>query len=262
MEEDTNAALLTEIQDYLSSNGYSNDTTMSTSQTEDPPKASHAWVISGNRTTTGSAILHSDPQITIYSPSIWYEFHIAGGEFDARGIGVAGAPGMLIGWNRNIAWGATAAKGDVVDLYRLEINPQNPNEYLFDGAYKTMEIYNEEITLNNGAKVPIQSRNTVFGPVVTSLLSDSESEEYAMQHSEVYNSSLCSLTSMIQLMKADDYQSFRNAIENYMSPSKHMIYGDKNGNIAYQLLSGIPLRSAEYPFFGQVAQPGNSSAYN
>ena len=262
MEDDMNATLLTEIQDYLSSNGYGNDITMSTSQTGVSPKASHAWVISGNRTTTGSAILHSDPQITIYSPSIWYEFHIAGGEFDARGIGVAGAPGMLIGWNRNIAWGATAAKGDVVDLYRLEINPQNPNEYLFDGVYKTMEIYNEEITLNNGARVPIQSRNTVFGPVVTSLLSDLEGEEYAMRHSEVYNSSLCSLTSTIQLMKADDYQSFRNAIENYMSPSIHMIYGDKNGNIAYQLLSGIPLRSAEYPFFGQVAQPGNSSAYN
>ena len=260
-KQDMDAEILVEIQDYLSNNGYNNSAAMPNSQTEDSPKASHAWVISGNRTTTGSAILHSDPQITIYSPSIWYEFHIAGGEFDARGIGVAGAPGMLIGWNRNLAWGATAAKGDVVDLYRLEINPRNPNEYLFNGAYRTIEIYNEEIMLDNGAKVSIQSRNTVFGPVVTSLLSDSDGEEYAMHHSEVCNSSLCSLASMIQLMKADNYESFRNAIENYLSPSIHMIYGDKDGNIAYQLLSGIPLRSAEYPFFGQVAQPGNSSAY-
>ena len=261
-EQDMSSELLAEIQDYLSSHGYSNDARILTSQTEESPKASHAWVISGNRTTTGSAILHSDPQITIYSPSIWYEFHISGGEFDARGIGVAGAPGMLIGWNRNIAWGATAAKGDVVDLYRLEINPQNLDEYLFDGSYKAMEIHNEDIILNNGATVPIQSRTTVFGPVVTSLISDSGGDEYAMQHSEVYNSSFCSLTSMIRLMKAGDYESFRNAIENYLSPSIHMIYGDKNGNIAYQLLSGIPLRSAEYPFFGQVAQPGNSSVYD
>jgi penicillin amidase len=261
-EQDMNPDLIAEIKDYLTYYGYDSNYTWPTSKMEEQPKASHAWVIGGNRTTTGTAILHSDPQLLIYSPSIWYEFHICGGEFDARGIGVAGAPSMLIGWNQDITWGATAAKGDVVDLYRLEINPQNANEYLYDGVYRAMEFYNEEITLRNGTIIPIKYRNTVLGPVVTSLLSNSRRDEFTMQHAEVCNSSLCSLKSGIELMKANDYESFRSAIENYMSPSIHMIYGDKNGNIAYQLLSGIPLRSAEYPFFGRVAQPGNSSAYN
>ena len=261
-EQDMNPDLIAEIKTYLTDYGYDTNYTWPTSKMEEQPKASHAWVVGGNRTATGTAILHSDPQLLIYSPSIWYEFHISGGEFDARGIGVAGAPSMLIGWNRDIAWGATAAKGDIVDLYRLEINPQNANEYLYDGSYRTMEVFNEEIALRNGTRIPIKYRNTVLGPVVTSLLSNSGRDDFAMQHAEVYNTSLCSLKSGIELMKANDYESFRSAIENYLSPSIHMIYGDKNGNIAYQLLSGIPLRSAEYPFFGRVAQPGNSSAYN
>jgi len=261
-EQDMNPDLIAEIKDYLAGYGYEYNFLAVISEMEEQPKASHAWVVGGNRTTTGTALLHSDPQLLINSPSFWYEFHISGGEFNARGIGVAGAPGMLIGWNENVAWGATAAKGDVVDLYRLEINPQNPDEYLYDGIYRGMEVSNEEITMRDGTRVPIKYRKTMLGPVVTSLLSNLAQDEFAMQHAEVYNSSLCSLKSAIEIMKATDYQSFRTAIENYMSPSIHMIYGDKDGNIAYQLLSGVPLRSSAYPFFGRVAQPGNSSVYN
>jgi penicillin amidase len=261
-EQDMDPDLIVEIEEYLADYGYDYDFSTLISEMGEQPKASHAWVIGGNRTTTGTAILHSDPQLLVNSPSIWYEFHISGGEFDARGIGLAGAPGMLIGWNQDVAWGATAAKGDVVDLYRLEINPQNPDEYLYDGVYRAMKVSDEEIPLRDGTRIPIKYSNTVLGPVVTSLLSNSGRDEFAMQHAEVYNSSLCTLKSAIEIMKANDYQSFRSAIENYMSPSIHMIYGDKNGNIAYQLLSGIPLRSAAYPFFGRVAQPGNSSVYN
>jgi penicillin amidase len=261
-EQDMDPDLIAEIKEYLADYGYECDFSTLISEMGEQPKASHAWVIGGNRTTTGTAILHSDPQLLVNSPSIWYEFHISGGEFDARGIGLAGAPGMLIGWNQNVSWGATAAKGDVVDLYRLKINPQNPDEYLCDGVYRAMEVSNEEIALRDGTRIPVKYRNTVLGPVVTSLLSNSGRDEFVMQHAEVYNSSLCSLKSAIEIMKANDYQSFRSAIENYMSPSIHMIYGDKNGNIAYQLLSGIPLRSSAYPFFGRVAQPGNSSVYN
>ena len=42
------------------------------------------------------------------NPSLWYEFHVCGKSFNARGLGVPGSPGLLIGWNEHLAWGATA----------------------------------------------------------------------------------------------------------------------------------------------------------
>ncbi len=260
-ESDMDSEALAELKDYLSDHGYNSRSETSNLQLEQMPKASHAWVIGGNKTTTGTAILHSDPQITIFAPSIWYEFHISGGEFEARGIGVAGAPGLLIGWNRNIAWGATAAKSDIVDLYRLEINPNNANEYKYNGAYLPIEVHSEEIKLLNGTKIPLTHSNTVFGPVVTSLLANPMRDQFAMQHAELVKNSGCSLLSLIKIMKATNYETFSDAIADYRSPSIHMIYGDSDGNIAYQLLAGIPLRSSNFPFFGSVSQPGNSSAY-
>jgi penicillin amidase len=262
-QEDVDPELIAEIAEYIGVHGYDIDEVESYASEIPLITASHAWVVGGNRSTTGSAILHSDPQITIYAPSLWYEFHISGGDFDARGIGVAGAPGMLIGWNNNIAWGATAAGGDLNDLFRLNINQSNHNQYYYDGEIKDIELFEEEITVKNERNVPVTYRRTVWGPLVTSLLSDvAPGEEIAMKHAEVHNSSICSLQAMMKIMQASDWETFQEAIENYMSPAIHLIYGDKNGNIGYQLLAGLPLRSAEWSHFGRICHPGNSSQYD
>jgi len=262
-QEDMAPDLIAEIEEYAEAHGYGGNINGTYSSSDALPKASHAWVVGGGRSTTGSAVLHSDPQILISAPSVWYEFHICGGSFDARGIGVAGAPGMLIGWNRDIAWGATAALADVSDLFKLEINPLNTNQYYYDDAYRDMEINEEEIRLRNGTVIPITCRKTIWGPVVTSLVAYTEpSEEFALKYAEVHNTSICSLQALIKMMKADGWESFEKAIENYLSPTIHGIYGDRYGNIGYVLLAGIPLRSTEWPLYGTMAQPGNSSAYD
>ena len=70
---------------------------------DDPPKFSHAWVIGGRKTTTGSAVLVSDPQTPVWTPSLLYEYHISGRTFNVRGVGVAGSPIILIGFNEYVA---------------------------------------------------------------------------------------------------------------------------------------------------------------
>ena len=63
----------------------------------DGPKFSQAWVVGGSRTTTGAAVLVSDPQTPVRNPSLWMEFHVSGRTFNARGVGVPGSPALLIG---------------------------------------------------------------------------------------------------------------------------------------------------------------------
>lgn len=38
---------------------------------------SHAWAVSGRKSTTGKPILESDPQLPLSSPPFFYEFHLA-----------------------------------------------------------------------------------------------------------------------------------------------------------------------------------------
>src|SRR5262249_48696721 len=53
-------------------------------QGPEDPRFSHAWVVGGKKTTTGAAVLVSDPQTPVRNPSLWYEFHVCGKSFNAR----------------------------------------------------------------------------------------------------------------------------------------------------------------------------------
>ena len=55
---------------------------------EEGRKMSHAWAVSGQKSTTGKPILESDPQLPLSSPPFFYEFHLAAGGIDARGLGI------------------------------------------------------------------------------------------------------------------------------------------------------------------------------
>ncbi len=260
---DMDPLLIAEIEQYAEDHGYGSDRTTLYWSGDNVPKASHAWVVGGNRSTTGSAILHSDPQIQISAPSVWYEFHICGGDFNVRGIGIAGSPGVLIGWNRNIAWGVTALGPDSCDLFKLDINPTDSNQYSYDGIYRNMEVFEEEIAVRGGSNVNVTHRCTVLGPVVTAIIPGVRpGEEFALRHVETYNSEVCSLQALVRMMKAHDWESFQTATENYMAPGVHLLYGDSQGNIGYQMLAGIPLRSTRSPLGGVIAQYGNSSEFD
>ncbi|NIO11866.1 MAG: hypothetical protein GTO40_29100, partial [Deltaproteobacteria bacterium] len=86
---------------------------------------SNAWAVSGNLSSTGTAILANDPHLGIQMPSIWYEVGMhtvdeagntveSGPEaFQMRGFTFPGYPGVIIGHNDHIAWGITDHGDDV-----------------------------------------------------------------------------------------------------------------------------------------------------
>ncbi len=224
------------------------------------PKMSHAWVVSGSRTTTGSVVLNSDPQTKVSSPSIWYEMRMNGASFNVRGIGVAGCPGFLIGWNRNVAWGATALGADQADLYRLKMIDEDTYEY--NGEQYDMIISQEIIKVKNGRDIPITIKETILGPVVTELLSSVyPGEEYVLCSFPQWDKNNHSVEALLDIIDADDVYSFYDSIQQYRSPGIHCIYGDSKGNIGYSIMAGIPLRSCHSPLAGAIAQNGSSSEY-
>lgn len=228
--------------------------------THQTPKMSHAWVVGGKKTTTGSSVLSSDPQTKVTSPSIWYEYHMKSNNFNTRGIGVAGCPGFLIGWNEHVAWGATALGADQADLFRLKMIDEQTYEY--DNNQYRMDISEETISVPNGRDISISVKSTILGPVVTKLLpSANPNEEFVLCSYPQYDKSHHSIEALLDMMKADDVYSFYNAIQKYKSPGIHCIFGDKKGNIGYSVMAAIPLRSSSSALAGSIAQNGSSSKY-
>ncbi len=224
------------------------------------PSFSHAWVVGGTRTTTGSAVLHSDPQTTVRNPSVWYEAHVEGATFNARGIGVAGCPGFLIGWNETVAWGATALGADLADTFRLELPGTRRNTYEYDGVEKPIETHQEEIAVRGGRATTISVRSTTLGPVVSELMTDRRAnEEYVLQTVDQEAENRHTVQALFAMMRAHDVYEFSDAIAGWISPGIHSLFGDASGHIGYWTLADIPVRSSESPFGGQASQDGSSS---
>ena len=91
--------------------------------------ASNAWAVAGERSASGSPLLACDPHLQAQLPGLFHVAHLAGERLDVIGAGVAGLPGVVIGHNREIAWGVTAGLADVSDCYLETIDADDPGRY-------------------------------------------------------------------------------------------------------------------------------------
>jgi penicillin amidase len=106
----------------------------------DEHRGSNNWLVAGSLTESGNPILSNDPHLSLISPPVWWYVHLnterMGGEdaIDAEGVAFAGLPGVVLGFNRNIAWGATTTGYDVTDVYLEQITEvaDGPDTVLFD----------------------------------------------------------------------------------------------------------------------------------
>jgi len=230
---------------------------------EEGPKFSHAWVVGGGRTTTGSAVLVSDPQTPVRNPSLWYQFHAQGKSFNARGIGVPGSPIILIGWNQNVAWGTTALGADQADLFRLMTDPQHPDQYCFDGQWRPMTVRREAIKVRDGQDEPLVVRLTHLGPVATAFCFALPGEgEVALKRIPICETDRETVSGAIAMLRAKSAAEFMTALGGWRFPSVNVVFGDAKGDIGFSIAGEIPIRSSLEPLAGAAAMDGTSARFD
>lgn len=200
---------------------------------------SHAWAVAGSRTTTGKPLLESDPQTPVSNPPLWYEFHVSGGRFDVRGIGVAGSPAMLIGFNRFIAWGASALGAGSGVTFIEKLTPQGDG-YMDRGVAAKFERNLETIHVKGAEPVTQEVLRTRHGFVFNSLVKNPPAGEAWVSHFKPIEDKVSSILGLLNMMGSGDWHQFREAMEWYYSPGLHVVYADVHGRIAYQTLVHVP----------------------
>ncbi|WP_181789412.1 penicillin acylase family protein, partial [Streptomyces phytophilus] len=80
---------------------------------------SNGWLVSGERTAGGGALIAGDPHRFIELPGVYQQIHLACPEYDVVGFAVPGVPGLPhFGHTGGVAWAITNAMADYQDLYR------------------------------------------------------------------------------------------------------------------------------------------------
>ncbi len=224
------------------------------------PSASNAWAVAGARSSTGKPLLANDPHMFPRFPSVFYEAHLmAGGELNVAGASVPGAPGILIGHNRHIAWGITASMADVADLYVERLDPGDQRRTEFAGRWESGMLVRETIGIKGSSKpwiedVLITSRH---GPLLTPTSSIADEHRPLALRSTVLEAASAA-AAMLQINRATSWDEFRAAGSRWGTPAMNLTYADADGNIGYQFVGCVPIRERGE---GLVPSPGWSGQY-
>lgn len=203
--------------------------------------ASNNWVISGKRTIDGKAMLANDPHLRPSAPGIWYLTHLSAPGMRVSGVTFPGVPGVVLGHNENIAWGATNVGPDVQDLYVVELDSKNM--YKSAKGKKAASIRKEVIKYRANLLSPELSEDqlevveTEFGPVV----SKEGNKSLALRWTS-FDPNVAEFEAFLFLNTAKDWKEFRKALSSYGGPSQNFVYADVKGNIGWQIGGKIPLR--------------------
>lgn len=101
---------------------------------------SNAIAIHPSRTNTGEAFLAINAHQPNEGPEAFYEAHVNSEEnWNALGGLLAGGPCILHGVNENLGWAHTVNLCDRMDIYQLQVNPKNADQYLYDGQWVELE---------------------------------------------------------------------------------------------------------------------------
>jgi penicillin G amidase len=224
------------------------------------PGASNAWVVSGARSSTGKPLLANDPHLFPRLPSVFYEVHLAaGGELNVAGASAPGAPGVLIGHNRHIAWGITASMADVGDLYVERIDPGDSRRTEFAGHWETGSLIREVIGVKGRAKPWIEDVLVTrrHGPLLTPTPSLADEHRPLALRSMVLEAPSAA-AALLDINRATSWDEFRAAASRWGTPAMNILYADVEGNIGYQMVGHVPVRDRGE---GLVPSPGWSGQY-
>jgi len=229
-------------------------------QSPEEPNGSNAWMVSGEHTASGNAMIANDPHLTMDTPAIWYEAHLVfdkdGKEWHVNGVNPPGEPGALLGCNNDACWGMTVNPLDVTDFFNEEFltnalalpthtlykgNPE-PIQQVFnswfvnvvgDGVTDNMVRANVGYT-EGGITLVIPRRND--GPVLSIDGNSGLSMAYT-GFRDTYE-----LTMFRKLDLASNMDEFKDALQYFDIGVQNVYRADVEGNIAWFTTSEKPLR--------------------
>ncbi|MFG2331397.1 penicillin acylase family protein [Streptomyces sp. NPDC048604] len=130
---------------------------------------SNGWVVAGERTASGAALVAGDPHRFIEDPGVYQQIRLACPEYDVVGLAVPGVPGLAhFGHTGSVAWAITNAMADYQDVYRerLRRTPEGGVEALGPDGWRPAAVHTETVQVAGGEPVEVEVIETDRGPVI------------------------------------------------------------------------------------------------
>lgn len=208
--------------------------------------ASNAWAINGRLAQDGHAMLMNDPHLQHNWPSNFYLVSLQADDLSVTGATFPGLPGVVIGANKNLAWGVTASFLNTQDAVFLQMVSGDDHHYFVDGKKLALTEWPQRFCTNKKDQCTDETFFvSIFGPVVDHDYDSfiGKNDRFAVQWTGfAIDEHKDPNTSFIKLAQAHDVHEAAKIIDGMTLPGVNIVFADHKGNNAYAYAGLVPQR--------------------
>ncbi|CAL9473701.1 Penicillin acylase 2 proenzyme [Streptomyces sp. enrichment culture] len=217
---------------------------------------SNGWLVAGERTVTGQAVIAGDPHRFIEDPGVYQQIHLSCPEFDVVGLAVPGVPGLAhFGHTGTVAWAITNAMADYQDLYRERLRRTGAGVEALgpDGVWRRAARHTETIEVAGEEPVEVEVIETDRGPVIIGgpegldggILPDPSGTPVAisLRHPPRVTADL-GFGALLPLLRARRVADVDRALDAWAEPVNVVQAADTEGGVLHRVAGRVPVRAA------------------
>lgn len=215
---------------------------------------SNAFAFNRKKTASDHVMLAVNAHQPLEGSAAWYEAHLVSEEgWNAMGGLFPGGPVIFHGTNEHLGWAHTVNHPDKIDIFELEIDPQNERRYRMDSTWHVLEKRKIvlRISIFMGLKIRVKKAAyySKYGPVVKNY------KGYFAFKMSVFDE-IRAIEQWYNMNKAQNLNEFKQALEMVAIPSFNIMYADRYDNIFYVSNGKIPFRDSKFDW--KKTLPGNT----
>ncbi|MEM9256645.1 MAG: penicillin acylase family protein [Pseudomonadota bacterium] len=220
-------------------------------------QGSNALAVGRDSTQDGSGLLLGNPHQPWFGDGAWYQSQLTiPGVYDVAGASLHGTPIIGIGFTKDLAWTHTVSLANRFSLYELQLNPDNPLQYWYDGEWIDIgqELIEVQALQDDGT---METRGYTFytsqyGPIVNLRAEEPLLDGWPMVTGSILAFRDANLDTgprliqqWVEKAQATDLDGYVEALSTIGNPVFHDIAADRNGDIFYGEISAIPFITQE-----------------
>jgi penicillin amidase len=231
---------------------------------------SNWWLVAGEHTASGHALLANDPHQFLSLPPVLYEVQLQAREslgrgsapLDITGVTFAGMPAIVTGCTRRVCFGATNSSLDLTDVFEEEVifdaATGLPSHTVFRGEREALRVTDQRYRANvlgDGAlnsfeelSVPPLEGGKTFhvprrnqGPLV-SFGAPVEGRTTGLSVQFTGWTGTLDLEAFLRWHRAQNLRDFQDGLRFADGFTFNMAYADVRGNLGYFVTGEMPLR--------------------
>ncbi|MFI0187849.1 penicillin acylase family protein [Streptomyces sp. NPDC017082] len=217
---------------------------------------SNGWLLTGERTATGHALLAGDPHRVIEDPGVYQQIRLSCPEFDVLGLAVPGVPGIShFGHTGTVAWAITNAMADYQDLYRERLRRTGAGVEALgpDGAWHRAARHTETVHIAGEPPLGIELLETARGPVIAggpegldgtggTPGQDGAAEALALRYPPRVTEDL-GFGALLPLLRARTVADVDRALDAWAEPVNVVQAADTAGGTLHRVAGRVPRRA-------------------